>query len=64
MYLRHQAYTLYYSNVCILVFLHVFAFAMLLRCMLLNSSYLRVGLKTLANTIFSYVSGMIEQPIS
>jgi len=34
MYLRHQAYTLYYSHVCILVFLHVFAFSMLLRCML------------------------------
>jgi len=34
MYLRHQAYTLYYRHVCILVFLHVFAFLMLLRCML------------------------------
>jgi len=34
-YLRHQAYTLYYRHVCILVFLHVFAFSMLLRCMLI-----------------------------
>jgi len=34
MYLRHHAYTLYYRHVCILVFLHVFAFSMLLRCML------------------------------
>jgi len=34
MYLRHQAYTLYYRHVCILVFLPVFAFSMLLRCML------------------------------
>jgi len=34
MYLRHQAYTLYYRHVCILVFLHVFAFSMLLRCVL------------------------------
>ena len=34
MYLRHQTYTLYYSDVCILVFLHVFAYFMLLRCML------------------------------
>ena len=34
MYLRHQAYALYYRHVCILVFLHVFAFSMLLRCML------------------------------
>ena len=34
MYLRHQAYTLYYRDVCILVFLHVFAYSMLLRCML------------------------------
>jgi len=34
MYLRHQAYTLYYRHVCILVFLHVFAFSMLQRCML------------------------------
>jgi len=32
MYLRHQAYTLYYRHVCILVFLHVFAYSMLLRC--------------------------------
>jgi len=32
MHLRHQAYTLYYRH--ILVFLHVFAFSMLLRCML------------------------------
>jgi len=28
MYLRHQAYTLYYRHVCILVFLHVFAYSM------------------------------------
>jgi len=34
MYLRHQAYTLYYRHVCILVFLHVFAYSMFLRCML------------------------------
>jgi len=34
MYLRHQAYTLYYSHVCILVFLHVFPFSIVLRCML------------------------------
>jgi len=34
MYLRHQASTLYYRHVCILVFLQVFAFSMLLRCML------------------------------
>ena len=32
--LRHQTYTLYYRDVCILVFLHVFAYFMLLRCML------------------------------
>jgi len=34
MYLRHQTYTLYYRDVCILVFLHVFAYFMLLRCIL------------------------------
>ena len=34
MYLRHQAYTLYYRHVCILIFLRVFAHSMLLRCML------------------------------
>jgi len=34
MHLLHQAYTLYYRHVCILVFLHVFAYSMLLRCML------------------------------
>jgi len=34
MYLRHQTYTLYYRDVCILVFLHVFAYFMLLRCVL------------------------------
>jgi len=34
MYLRHQTYTLYNRDVCILVFLHVFAYFMLLRCML------------------------------
>jgi len=34
MYLRHQTYTLYYRDVCILVFLHVLAYFMLLRCML------------------------------
>jgi len=34
MYLRHQTYTLYYRDVCILVFLHVFAYFMILRCML------------------------------
>jgi len=28
-----QAYALYYPHVCILVFLHVFAYSMLLRCM-------------------------------
>jgi len=32
--LRHQTYTLYYRDVCILVFFHVFAYFMLLRCML------------------------------
>jgi len=32
MYLRHQTYTLYYRDVCILVFL--LAYFMLLRCML------------------------------
>jgi len=52
MYLRHQAYTLYYRHVFILVFLHIFAFSMLLYCdACLNSSALRVGLKTLLNTI-------------
>jgi len=34
MYLRHQAYTLYCRHLCILVFLHVVAYSMLLRCML------------------------------
>ena len=34
MYLRHQTYTLHYRDVCILVFLHAFAYFMLLRCML------------------------------
>jgi len=34
MYLRHQMYTLYCRDVCILVFLHVFEYFMLLRCML------------------------------
>ena len=34
MYLRHQTYALYYRDVCILVFLHVFAYFMLLQCML------------------------------
>jgi len=34
MYLRHHASSLYHRHVCILVFLHVFAFSMLLRCML------------------------------
>ena len=34
MYMPHQTYTLYYRDVCILVFLHVFAYSMLLRCML------------------------------
>jgi len=34
MYLRHQTYTLYCRDVCILVFLHVFAYFVLLRCML------------------------------
>jgi len=34
MFLRHQAYTLYYRHVCILVFLHAFAYSMLLRNML------------------------------
>jgi len=34
MYLRHQTYTLYYRDVCILVFLHVLAYCMLLRFML------------------------------
>jgi len=35
MYLRHQAHTLYYRHVRILVFLHVLVFSMLLRCMLI-----------------------------
>jgi len=34
MYLRHEAYTLYYHHACIFVFLHVFAYSMLLQCML------------------------------
>jgi len=34
MYLRHQTYTLYYRDVCTLFFLNVFAYFMLLRCML------------------------------
>jgi len=34
MHLRHQVYTLHYRHVCILVFLHVFGYSMLLRCML------------------------------
>jgi len=34
MHLRHQAYTLYNRHVRILVFLHVFAYSMLKRCML------------------------------
>jgi len=42
MYLRHQTYTLYYRDVCILVFLHVFAYCMLLRCML-KFKYLACG---------------------
>jgi len=32
MYYRHQAYTLYFRHVCILVFLHVFVYSLLLRC--------------------------------
>jgi len=43
---------LYYRHVCILVFLHVFSYSMLLRC-ILKSSALRVGVKTLQNTIQS-----------
>jgi len=34
MYLRHPAYTFYYRHACILVFLHGFAYSMLLRSML------------------------------
>jgi len=34
MYLRHQAYSLYNRHVCVIVFLHVFVYSMLLRCML------------------------------
>ena len=49
LYLRHQAYTLYYRHVCILVFLHVFAHCMLLRCMLKFKRLL--GVTTLLNTI-------------
>ena len=49
MYLRHQAYTLYY-HVCILVFLHVFAFSMLLRCML-KFKRLACGIEDVLNTI-------------
>jgi len=30
MYLRHKVYTLYYRHACILIFLHVFAYSMLL----------------------------------
>ena len=54
MYLRHQTYSLYYRDVCILVFLHVFAYSMLLRCML-NSSALRVGVTTLLNTQYNTI---------
>jgi len=50
MYLRHQAYTLYYRHVCILVFLHVFAYSMLLRCTL-KFKRLAWGVTTLLNTI-------------
>ena len=50
MYLRHQTYTLYYRDVCILVFLHVFAYSCYCDACL-NSSDLRVGVTTLLNTI-------------
>jgi len=53
MYLHHQVYTLYYRHVCILIFLHVFAFSMLLRCMLKFKRLAR-GIEdvTQYNTIF------------
>jgi len=52
MYLRHQTYTLYYRHVCILVFLHVLYLRIPCYCdACLNSSALRVGVKTLLNTI-------------
>jgi len=55
MYLRHHAYTLHYRHVCILVFLHVFAFSMLLRCML-KFKRLACGIEdvTQYNTILTY----------
>jgi len=56
MHQRHQAYTLYYRNVYILVFLRVFVllFFSLLRYML-KSNVLRVGVgvNTLRNTILT-----------
>ena len=55
MYLRHQAYTLYYRDVCILVFLHVFAYSMLLRRMLKFKRLARGSDNaTQYNTIHSY----------
>jgi len=47
MYLHHQAYTLYYRHVCILVFMYLRFPCYCDAC--LNSSDLRVGLKTLLN---------------
>ena len=56
MYLRHQACTLYYHHVCILVFLHLFAFSMLLRPML-EFKHLACGIEdvTQYNIIISTV---------
>jgi len=52
MYLRHQAYTLYYHHVCILVFMYLCFPCYCDAC--LNSSNLRVGLKTLLNTTIEH----------
>ena len=49
MYLRHQTYTLYYRDVCILVFMYLRISCYCDAC--LNSSDLRVGVTTLFNTI-------------
>jgi len=50
--LRHQAHTLYYRHVCILVFMYLRFPCYCDAC--LNSSDLRVGLKTLLNTTIQH----------
>jgi len=50
MYLRHQTYTLYYRDVCILVFLMYLRISCYCDACL-NSSDLRVGVTTLLTTI-------------